>query len=419
METPQNIPIQQILDNVSDEVKIATNGSQKPKRYGDMKINVYLVPDKTNNSNLSSKTEAILSLEKEYWSSIKNSEDVADFLAYLKKFSNGNFKELAENAIIRLNKKNPTNLVNNNITTDSSAINLTNLNGPTPENSEQKYKAGDLIKDCLFCPELVVIPRGKFLMGSNETERERVSNEGPVKEIKIDYDFAVGKFEITKREFSHFVVQTGYKTDAENNGGCTVLNESYRFTKPYWEKDFATNWRRAAFTQNDNHPVICVSWLDAKAYLKWLNTINPDKKFRLLSDSEWEYVARATTTTVFSTGNTISDKQANMNMYYYYGDSSRGAISYGTKEVGQYQPNFFGLYDMHGNVAELVQDTYVRNLDKTPIDGQPYEIYENNFAVERGGGWWESPVYGRSASRQAAKKSSAVYYTGFRIARNI
>lgn len=429
LKNAKKIPIQQILDNVSDQVKAATNGMQKPKRYGDMKMNVYLVEPNINNSNSNQKIEFDIKLETEYWSSIKNSGDIADFLSYTKKFPTGAFKELAENAIARLKKNNKSEV---NVS-DSNSINLSAVtdtvasttnenvteNTSSQNNSSSKLKAGDLIKDCLFCPELVVIPRGKFLMGSNETEVERRTNEEPVKEIKIDYDFAVGKFEITKKEFSYFVEQTNYKTDAENNGGCTVLNEGYRFIKAYWEKDITTNWRRSTFTQNENHPVICISWLDAKAYIKWINSLNTDKKFRLLSDSEWEYVARATTNTAFSTGNTISDKQANMDMYLYYDKSPRGSISYGTKEVGHYQPNIFGIYDMHGNVAEIVQDTYVPNLNKTPSDGQPYEAHDNPFIVVRGGGWWEQPVYGRSASRQSAKKGSAIYYAGFRIARNL
>lgn len=418
LKNARNIPIQQILDNVSDQVKIATNGNQKPKRYGDMKVNVYLVPEKINN-NSNFKIEANLNLEKEYWSSIKNSDDIADFLAYLKKFPTGNFKELAENAIIRLNKKNPANAIINNSPTDSSTINSINLSEVEPEDSKNRYKVGDTIKDCPYCPELVVIPKGKFIMGSNQDEPERESNEGPVQAITIDYEIAVGKFEITKKEFSFFVEQTNYKTDAENKGGCFIINPGYRFIEPYWQRDPSVNWRNPLLKQNENHPVTCISWNDAKAYLKWLNSIDPSKNFRLLSESEWEYMARGNTQSIFSTGNTLSENQANMNMDFPYNGSSRGSVSYNTKEVGQYKPNNFGIYDVHGNVAELVEDSYEPSLVNKPSNGLPVNQESRRNAVIRGGGWYQISTYGRSASRQNTTKDSAVRYLGFRICRTL
>lgn len=155
---------------------------------------------------------------------------------------------------------------------------------PVPEPA---LNAGSSLKDCDDCPTLVVLPVGSYRMGSPDTEKDRGADEGPVHEVRIGYRLAVGKYELTRGEFARFVAAAGYKTEAERSQGCATWSGGK------WEYSAERNWRNPGFAQADSHPVVCVSWNDAQAYLDWLNKKVPGKGFRLLSEAEWEFAARA------------------------------------------------------------------------------------------------------------------------------
>ena len=247
------------------------------------------------------------------------------------------------------------------------------------------YKVGDTFRDCATCPEMVVVPSGSFMMGSPADEQGRKDYEGPQHRVTISKPFAVGKYEVTRGQFAAFVDAIGY--DA---GSC---------------------WRNPGFTQTDTHPVVCVSWHDAKAYIEWLSTTG--QNYRLLSEAEWEYVARAGTTTAYHFGATISPSQAN------YGKNNGG-----TTEVGSYPANAFGLHDVHGNVWEWVEDCmHLRDYNGAPSDGSAWtsdrDDGEYHVRVLRGGSWAGNLSYLRSADRFDYLARDRYNYIGFRIARTL
>ena len=260
------------------------------------------------------------------------------------------------------------------------------------------YRVGDTFRDCPTCPEMVVVPSGSFMMGSPRSDRNKFDGERPQHLVTISKPFAVGKYEVTRGQFAAFVDATGY--DA---GSCL-----------YWEDNNwreGNNWRNPDFTQSDTHPVVCVSWNDAKAYINWLSR-ETGQNYRLLSEAEWEYVARAGTTTVYHFGTRISPRQAN------YGSD-------GTVVVGSYPANAFGLHDVHGNVREWVEDCYTEDYNGAPSDGSArtsdcYYDDGEDVRVLRSSAWYDGPRYRRSANRFSIFYARYRYDgNGFRIARTL
>ena len=240
---------------------------------------------------------------------------------------------------------------------------------------------GDTFRDCGDCPELVVVPSGSFMMGSPSGESGRYDDEGPQHRVTFDRAFAVGVYEVTFGEWDACV----------SDGRCG----GYHPDDEGWDRG--------------RHPVINVSWDDAKAYVKWLSG-KTGKQYRLLSESEWEYVARAGTTTAYHTGRTISVSQAN-----YDGNN------YGTVPVGEFAPNGFGLYDVHGNVWEWVEDCWHDTYVGAPSDGSAWTSGGNcRYRVLRGGSWYNDPQTLRSAYRNWNSTGYRYFITiGFRVARTL
>ncbi|MEI8396591.1 MAG: formylglycine-generating enzyme family protein [Rhodospirillaceae bacterium] len=249
---------------------------------------------------------------------------------------------------------------------------------------------GQVFRDCPECPELVVVPSGSFMMGSPESEPERGSSEGPRHRVTLGYALAVGKFEVTFAEWDACVA----------GGGC----DGYR------PKD--EGWGRG------RRPVINVSWDDAKTYVKWLSQ-KTGQRYRLLSESEWEYVARAGTNTPFNTGQRITTDQANFNGDATYNGSSKGRDRKRTVEVGSFPANSFGLHDVHGNVWEWTADCLHDNYSGAPSDGRAWTTGDCKLRVFRGGSWLNYPGVLRSAYRNGDSPDSRNYHVGFRVARTI
>jgi formylglycine-generating enzyme required for sulfatase activity len=254
--------------------------------------------------------------------------------------------------------------------------------------SDELHGAGTSFTDCTGCPEMVVVPAGNFTMGSPKTENNRNDNEGPQHEVTFDRAFAVGKFEVTFAEWDKCL--TG--------GGC----------KNYRPDD--KGWGRGA------RPVVNVLWSDAQSYVAWLSQ-KTGAEYRLLSESEWEYAARAGTETEFSTGKTITADQANFNGDYTYNGSDKGENRGKTVEVGSFAANKFGLHDMHGNVLEWVEDCYKDSYLGAPDDGSAHQDNTDCYRVYRGGSWGSDPQFLRSASRYSKSPFNRNYFLGFRLAR--
>lgn len=274
--------------------------------------------------------------------------------------------------------------------------------------AEINYRPGDTFKDCHVCPEMTIVPAGAFTMGSPRSEKDRRADEGPQRTVTIAKPFAVGKFEVTKTEFEAFVRESDY--DAADK--CWTL-EGGKI-----DERSGRSWHNPGFSQTGDHPVACVNWNDAKAYVAWLSN-KTGKAYRLLSEAEWEYVARAGTATPFSTGQTITTDQANLNGNYTYNGSCQGYYRGKTVPVGSFAANAFQLHDMHGNVCEWVEDCLKGNYSGAPSDGSAWTGGDCSFRVLRGGSWADPPGSLRSAVRFSFRTDVRFSDFGFRVARTL
>lgn len=268
-------------------------------------------------------------------------------------------------------------------------------------------------KDHEYGPEMVVVPAGEFMMGSpaDEPEREnwQTGTESPLHKVTISRPFAVGRFAISRGQFAAFVKAKNYNMGP----GAHVWNGEA------WTWDTKASWREPGFPQDDSHPVMCVSWEDATAYAAWLAELT-NKSYRLLSEAEWEYVARAGTSGPFWWGSSISTSQANYNGNQTYGGGAVGAYRAGTVPVSSFAPNPWGLYNVHGNSWEDCNDVWHDNYVDAPHDGSPW-IREGDPTrrVTRGGSWDIGPVALRSAFRNGVRADNRGNDRGFRLARSV
>jgi formylglycine-generating enzyme required for sulfatase activity len=243
-------------------------------------------------------------------------------------------------------------------------------------------------KDCDDCPEMVVLPPGDFQMGSPDDEAGHTSEEAPVRAARIGYFLAVAKFEATFAEWDACVADGGCKHQPRDSG-----------------------WGRG------RQPVINVSWDDITSqYLPWLSH-RTGQTYRLLTETEWEYAARAGTAGPFSTGSTISTQIANYDGTSTYTDSPKGEYRKRSLAVGSFPANPFGLHDVHGNVWEWVQDCHAKSYAGLPADGSPAPEVPGCQRVMRGGSWIDSPRVLRSAARGRVPANTRFIYRGFRVAR--
>ncbi len=259
-----------------------------------------------------------------------------------------------------------------------------------------------------FEPEMVRIPAGTFMMGSPESEKDRESDEGPQHEVSIAA-FEMSRFEITVGQFRQFVQDNNYRTVAEQNGkGC------FAWINGEWQQELDRNWQNPGFAQSDDQPVVCISWQDAQAYIAWLSQ-KTGKLYRLPTEAEWEYAARAGTPTRYWWGDDIGNNNA---VCYNCGSQWDGKQ---TAPVGSLKANAFGLHDTAGNVLEWVQDCWHENYTHAPTDGSAWlEAGGGDCSrrVIRGGSWNNLPQYLRSAYRFRNYSDLAYFYLGFRIARD-
>ena len=258
-------------------------------------------------------------------------------------------------------------------------------------------------------PVMVVIPAGRFLMGSPEGEPERRDDERQ-HEAQVVV-FAIGKYAVTVGQFRRFVEARGYRTEAETGGGC------YYWTGNEWKQDADKNWRNPGFPQTDNHPVVGVSWNDAMLYVDWLID-QTGQQYRLPTEAEWEYACRAGTATPFYFGETINTDQANYAGNVVYGKGRKGDYSQKTVEVGQFPANAWGLHDPHGNVLEWTASEYDEKYGGAELCGVS-DRDSGGPRVLRGGSWYGGPGGLRSSARFWNNPRDRGGDIGFRLARTL
>lgn len=265
-------------------------------------------------------------------------------------------------------------------------------------------------QDDAVAPRMVVVPSGQFTMGSAENEPRWPGYDGreqPAHRVEIGKAFAVGAAPVTRRELAVFLQRSGHIID---DGAWVWKGRRWWafYLDKNWRFDPERSWRNPGFAQDDNHPAVCVSWLDAQAYCAWLGKLT-GHAYRLLSEAEWEFCCRAGTTTAYSTGHAISSEQSNLNQ-----------TGIGTTPVMQYQPNPWGLFDMHGNVWEWVEDDWHESYaGAPPRDGSPWRGGDAELRGLRGGAWDFGRVHFRSADRGRGPRDLRNNMVGFRVAREV
>jgi formylglycine-generating enzyme required for sulfatase activity len=256
--------------------------------------------------------------------------------------------------------------------------------------AEQALKPGSSFRECAseqsrdYCPEMIVVPAGSFMMGSPATEKDRHDDEGPLHAVTIVKPFAVSKLELTFDEWDTCVA----------DGDC-----------PQGVSDTAFG--------RGQQPVINVSFDDAQRYVAWLSKVT-GKMYRLLSEAEYEYAARAGTTTAYPWGNEIGKNNANCIGCGSRWDNKQTAPS------GSFPPNQFGLYDMAGNVWQWLEDCDHQNYDGAPTDGSAWiESADCRFRIVRGGSWNSDPDTLRSAKHGRLSADLRFSFLGFRVGRTL
>jgi formylglycine-generating enzyme required for sulfatase activity len=244
---------------------------------------------------------------------------------------------------------------------------------------EKAANPGSEFKECSKgCPTMIVVPAGKFTMGSPDGERGRSEDEGPHHAVTFAKPFAVSRTAVTFVEWDICVAA----------GACPYVSDNA--------------WGRG------DQPVILVSWGEAKDYVGWLRRMT-GKDYRLLTEAEWEYAARAGSQGRYSFG----DDEAKLGDYAWFSENS----DHRTQPVGKKNPNGFGLRDMHGNVWQWVEDCYAESYDDAPADGSAVRSGDCSQRVIRGGSWFDIPVVLRSASREGTSAVLRDGNIGFRVGR--
>jgi len=272
----------------------------------------------------------------------------------------------------------------------------------TPGNGQRES-----FRDCPNCPEMVVVPAGEFVMGSPKDEPNRWAFSEKQQKIAFGRAFAAGKYAVTRGEFEAFVTATR-RAMADK---CEMPDGSMAAIP-------GGSWRSPGFKQTARHPVVCVTNGDADAYAAWLSQ-KTGKKYRLIVDSEREYAARAGTTSAFWWGDTITPDQANYDSQWPFEPGGpKGKPLAATLPVDAFKPNPWGLYQVHGNVAEWVEDCWNNVAMTAPADGSVRPEEGCTHLMHRGGGWRSGPAALRSAA-VGLSAADAFSDVGFRVARDL
>lgn len=296
---------------------------------------------------------------------------------------------------------------------------VSTIAGVSPADARSNRRTA--VRDCASCPQMIAIPSGSFIMGAAKSERDSDDMERPQTRVRIKA-FRLGEYPVTRGQYAAFARATQRRPQK----GCSWTGRAKS------EPDDVSTWQDTGFPQSDRSPVVCLTWDDVTAYVQWLRA-KTGKPYRLPSEAEWEYAARAGTTTAFPWGNAASHLHAN------YGSEKWGPLAIGrdrweyTSPVGSFAPNRFGLYDMNGNVLEYVADCFSSDYSRLPRDGSPFRISEKmttnpikelnaldscSLHMLRGGDWGDPGSMIRSSARnfQLPPPSFRSGGVGFRVA---
>jgi formylglycine-generating enzyme required for sulfatase activity/DNA-binding winged helix-turn-helix (wHTH) protein len=284
------------------------------------------------------------------------------------------------------------------------------------ENAPAEPQLHPTFKDCAECPEMVALSAGEFMMGSPGDERRRQGVEGLPRRVVIPKQIAVGKFEVTVDQFAVFVTETGMTV-----GDLCHVMVDFSGARPVWGAPEAS-FRQPGFEVTGSQPVVCVSWHEAQAYAAWLKR-RTGKPYRLPTEAEWEYAARADTSTAYSFGDDETAlcayaRFADLGSRLGWGRTCRSdTTAFGPLPVGSFKPNRWGIFDMLGNAWEWVEDCWTPIPTEIPTDGSAFSRPGScEEGVMRGGSWAAAPSRLRSATRWPMRATSQYHHLGFRVA---
>lgn len=378
-----------VLIAVRNDVMTATQDAQVPWEHSALRGRLYF--NQANPASDSGKAAPVLLSEAaEAWRAAEKTTSIPVLESFIARYGDSFYAVLARERIEEL-KKGTTAGKQPEPPKKSEERSAMLQQGNERERAEPKsdktralvvdaMQPGSVLRDCQECPEMVVVPAGEFFMGSNDGG----ASEKPLHKVTIGKAFAAGKFEVTFAQWDACVAA----------GGCPRSPEDQ-------------SWGR------ERRPVINVSWDDVtKEYLPWLSRTT-GKTYRLLTEAEWEYAARASTRSVYSWGNDVGQNKANCSGCGSQWDNRQ------TAPVGSFQPNAFGLHDMHGNVWEWVQDCHTRNYAGAPADGSAAPEAASCSRVRRSGSWDAVPNTLYPSVRLGNSPRSRFNNLGFRVARTL
>ena len=422
----ERLEVGMLFRRVRERVLNATDGRQRPHEYHSLLGEHYLGVAPVGGGLASAggaggpaasvaargSSPVLAQQETVFWESVRESANPAELEAYLARWPNGVYAPLARTRVATLRP--------------AAAVD-------PPTTADTRQQDLEVFRDCPDCPEMVVIPAGEFWMGSGSEDDEAWAPERPRHRVSVGW-FALGRYEVTLAEYEAFVSATGHSSD---DSGCLTDDGRGNWE---WRWRNGASWRDPRFPQGDDHPVVCVNWEDAQSYVRWLSR-KTGERYRLPSEAEWEYAARAGTETrrywgESSSGQCMHANGADASLRRQYqrveqfrwderGGRSPVSCDDGmahTAPVGSYEANAFGLFDVLGNVWELTEDCWNENYARAPDGGLAWTRGECGRRVVRGGSWFEGSRVIRSAARRRLHRSGEFRRTsvaGFRVSRTL
>jgi len=446
LETP-GLEILFLFRAVRDEVMAATKHEQQPFVYGSLSKQAVYLKEPQMVQDAAPSNQSVLLEARQAWAVVRSTTSPAVLEDFIALFGNtlygsmarARLEELTKTQVVSLETTQSTSWAETSAKPDTgvklavagpplSPVSLCgstrtvsvslSSRAPKPLSTAEEcsLKPGDVFKECDRCPEMTVVEAGSFIMGSPDSETDRGKNEGPQHEVTIAQSFAIGRFEVTRDEFDAFVADSGYK----------VGDRCYTFEGGVPQERSNRSFLNPGFGQTGNHPVVCVNWTDAKAYVSWLSR-TASKSYRLPSESEWEYAARAGNTSRYGFGNDASQvceyangadqsaKLAKLPSDYTYMSCTDGHAY--TAPVGSLEANRWGLFDSLGNVWEATEDCYADDYSASPTDGAPLRLPDCNGSPVRGGSWFSDAQSLRPTVRARATHDERHDDLGFRVVR--
>ena len=444
------VPVELMLKRVTNKVVSKTQGRQEPWVEGSLRGEFFF------NTKVAAATAVPLAAaaaspapavapdpETQTWLAAEASQSAAGFSAYLDAYPQGRYAAAARIKVTTLTPVAPVpaptpafapsalpaaapapmptlaaapSAVSPAPTSGAGKLPLATTSQPAA--STVPPRPGRSFRDCPDCPEMLVLPAGSFQMGSPLGEAGRDDAEGPQRPVSVR-SFALGRSQVTRAQFAAFVQATGHPSPP----GCHVWNGTSWLDTP------GRGWAAPDFAQDDNHPAVCINWPDARAYVEWLAS-KTGRAYRLPSEAEWEYAARAGGTGARYWGQesdsacdyaNVLDKSARRQFRYhssYLIHQCMDDYAY-TAPVARFKPNDFGLYDMLGNVWHWTADCWNDSHADAPADGSARSKGACSMHVLRGGSWNSPPRSVRAAFRARLESEVRFGDNGFRVARSL